>query len=436
MSGTHRIVWNKDEGVCFIMCSGHDGNDGTVDDVAASWLFAVQEDPSVASRMRLEVPDFVSRCQVLGWLGSDGRPQGRVQVIEGAPHLKRVQIELTTRCNLRCAYCYSESGPLKSSKLELRQVVDILEEAHSLGCLYVDFTGGEFVLYREWREVLAHATRLGLAVTVHSNGTGLSEDNLTYIERSRIRRLQISFDSHIAEIHDRVRGLIGAFDKSVRAARRARELGIKLRSSLMVHRDNKNDVGDMVRWFGKNIGGPINLDRVVLAGGEKRAGMGISEREFFEAVAPHMSRQIEQGRICESPDVARKLNPIEPHCGVAQSFVYITADGEMALCPTMTSRDRPDFGGPNLSEMGLRAAWLESAYFNRFRFANCANVTTCPSGTSCRGGCRSNAYVETGKIDSPDYVACNMHKNGTHRFVDFAERYAAGNFALPHALDA
>ena len=104
----------------------------------------------------------------------------------------------------------------------------------------------------------------------------------------------------------------------------------------------------------------------------------------------------------------------------------------MAICPTLTSREDPKlFGSPNLKDKGLYEAWSEDPYYDKHRHVNCENVETCPAGTSCRGGCRANAFaIAAGKLDAPNMIECNMRKNGTGDYVDFQARYDSGNFDL------
>jgi radical SAM protein with 4Fe4S-binding SPASM domain len=419
----YRFVWNKDEGVCYVSCSTT-GYDAQLNSAAGELLARFASADLSLEQLRDQHPNFAGRCLEYGWVGSDSALNGVFAITENLPHLKRLQIELTTHCNLRCGYCYSESGPTKTARLTDAQIFNMLDDASDLGCMAIDFTGGEFFLYSHWREVLNYAKRLGFAVTIHSNGTALTERNVQYLQQTGIRLLQLSFDSHIAEVHDQVRGLPGSFEKALRGADLANEANLPLKLNLMVHSINYRHLREMITWFSTRLRASISLDRIVAVGGERTHRLGITEMTYFEAIAPHLKRQIANSKICESPTA----QGFEPDCGVAQSFVYVTADGEFALCPTMTSRESSIFNGPNIRQCSLKQAWVHSAYFTAYRMTNCRNVTTCSAGSKCRGGCRSNAYTRSGFVDSPDVIACNIHKNSTTRYVDFERRYADGDY--------
>ena len=97
----------------------------------------------------------------------------------------------------------------------------------------------------------------------------------------------------------------------------------------------------------------------------------------------------------------------------------------------MTSRDDPVlFSSPRMEDYSLKSAWEQSDYVLKYRGLNCKNTQKCPTAKSCGGGCRSNAYTETGELDSPDFLSCNAFKNFTSTYVDFAEVYNRGTSSL------
>jgi radical SAM protein with 4Fe4S-binding SPASM domain len=354
----------------------------------------------------------------------------------GQNQLKSIQIELTRTCNLRCPYCHSESGPWhKKSGISLESLRELLTQAADLGCMTVDFTGGEPLVHRHWYEVLSFARQLGLVVTLHSNGTLLSEAVLQRLSSLPLRHLQVSLDSHLPDVHDACRGMPGAWAKSIQAIRRAKELGMRVRVAIVAHSKNRDHFREAVTYFESELGVSVNMDRVVNVGGERTAHWGLTTSEYYELIAPLLRGRAVSTRVCETAVQDLNMSRIEPNCGVAHSLLYVTADGEIALCPTMTSRNNPEFKSPLLTDMDLRTAWEESDYFIGHRFLNCRNVNICPSGRSCGGGCRSNAYRETGEIDSPDPLHCNVNKNPSETFVDFLAEYKRqGSEVAPRAL--
>ena len=67
-----------------------------------------------------------------------------------------IQIQPTLRCNLRCAHCYTESGPDRHEEISLESLKGFLSEAGSLGYQYVGISGGEPLLWRGLEDFLAN----------------------------------------------------------------------------------------------------------------------------------------------------------------------------------------------------------------------------------------------------------------------------------------
>lgn len=425
----HRFVWSTLEDLCTITCATN-GHDGTVNGLAASIFSQLNHSPDLVQQFQLSHPDFIKSSITAGWIAANGILNGAITEIHELHQLKRLQIELTTRCNLECSYCYSESGPQSKSTIPIDLIFNILDEAKELGCTWIDFTGGEFFIYKEWKRALSHARRAGLIVTIHTNGMALTEDNISYIVNYGVRSIQVSLDSHLSPVHDKLRGLSGALVKTVKGIRLAKKAGIAVKVCVMAHQENKLHLTDTVKWVVEELKVPVMLDRIIKAGGELHAGIGLSTKDYYELIAPLINRNVLSTKICDNLSL-NSFAKIEPACGVAHNFAYITADREVALCPTMTSRDRSFFAGPSLDNVSLTFAWLHSDYFNKYRGINCKNVKVCPSANKCGGGCRSNAYLETGELSAPDELACNLNKNRSVSFVNFANRYSRGEYSIP-----
>ncbi len=92
-----------------------------------------------------------------------------------SPLLKRMDIELTERCNNNCIHCCinlsADDQLAKDKELSTDQLKTILEQASSLGCLSVRFTGGEPLLREDFEELYLFTRRLGIRVSLFTNAT-------------------------------------------------------------------------------------------------------------------------------------------------------------------------------------------------------------------------------------------------------------------------
>jgi radical SAM protein with 4Fe4S-binding SPASM domain len=92
-----------------------------------------------------------------------------------SPLLKRMDIELTERCNNNCLHCCinlpADDQLAKDRELSTDQLKKILEQASQLGCLSVRFTGGEPLLREDFEELYLFTRRLGIRVSLFTNAT-------------------------------------------------------------------------------------------------------------------------------------------------------------------------------------------------------------------------------------------------------------------------
>lgn len=90
------------------------------------------------------------------------------------PALAHLDLELTERCNNACIHCYINlpemDAQAKTRELSTARWQTILDQAAALGVLSVRFTGGEPLLRDDFTEIYLHARRLGLKVTLFTNG--------------------------------------------------------------------------------------------------------------------------------------------------------------------------------------------------------------------------------------------------------------------------
>jgi radical SAM protein with 4Fe4S-binding SPASM domain len=91
------------------------------------------------------------------------------------PLLDSLDMELTERCNNNCIHCYINlpTADLNARQRELstKEIQEILQEAVSLGCLTVGFTGGEPLLRKDFADLYIFARKLGLRVALLTNAT-------------------------------------------------------------------------------------------------------------------------------------------------------------------------------------------------------------------------------------------------------------------------
>lgn len=145
---------------------------------------------------------------------------------------------VTRRCNLHCMHCYSDSRDRTyPGELTTEEGRRLLDQLSSFGVPTVLFSGGEPLTRHDLFDLAAHARGAGLRCVLSTNGTLIDEVAAHSIAAAGFSYVGISFDG-IGRTHDLVRGKRGAFDASIAALRRLRDLGIRTGLRFTVHKKN------------------------------------------------------------------------------------------------------------------------------------------------------------------------------------------------------
>lgn len=137
---------------------------------------------------------------------------------------KTVQIHLGRTCNLKCAHCYSLSGPGETEVLPKGAVIAFLESARKEGYERASFSGGEPMVFADFPEILNTAKVLGYRTNMVTNGTFLPEERWRAV-RPHLDLLAISIDGP-EHIHNKMRGNQSAFSRTYKNLDKIRSSGI------------------------------------------------------------------------------------------------------------------------------------------------------------------------------------------------------------------
>lgn len=148
-------------------------------------------------------------------------------------------VETTSRCNLRCKFCYLNHSD--TDELSTEEIKDYLDQLASLGSLLLSLTGGEPLLRKDFWEIAQHAHDLGFAINLKTNGTLLDEKSANQIAELNFYRVDISLLGATPEVHDRITQVQGSLEKTLLGVRLLREKGIKVFLMSTIIRDNLSE---------------------------------------------------------------------------------------------------------------------------------------------------------------------------------------------------
>ena len=152
-----------------------------------------------------------------------------------------VKIKVNYGCNLKCEMC-KHWRDTREPPISMDRFREIISELAGLGCLKIHFSGGEPLLRPRLPELVEHATGLGMRVTLTTNGTLVDKALARRLVEAGLRGVNVSIDSPIRRMHEKVRGVKGAFKTTTRAVslfrKYARKGKLTVRINTVVSRTN------------------------------------------------------------------------------------------------------------------------------------------------------------------------------------------------------
>ena len=118
--------------------------------------------------------------------------------------------ELTPCCNMACKMCYVRKTRAEQEAIgRLRTKEEWLElgqKAKEAGMLYLLITGGEPFLYPEIREVLSGLQKMGLIISINTNGTMIDEEIVDWLKECAPSRFNITLYGASDETYEKLCG--------------------------------------------------------------------------------------------------------------------------------------------------------------------------------------------------------------------------------------
>jgi SynChlorMet cassette radical SAM/SPASM protein ScmE len=132
---------------------------------------------------------------------------------------RKLDIDITARCNLRCRYCYFFHNPaVEYRDLPTEEWLKFFDELGALGVMDVTLAGGEPFIREDLTTLLEGIVRNRMRFTLLSNGALIDDGMAAFIARTgRCDCVQISVDGSCAAVHDTCRGK-GSFDRTISVA--------------------------------------------------------------------------------------------------------------------------------------------------------------------------------------------------------------------------
>ncbi len=272
------------------------------------------------------------------------------------PVLDRLTLNISTRCNMVCRYCYAHGGAyytpgfLMDGATALRAVNFATRRFASVA--HVDFFGGEpalnpevirlvceYVLYLGDRGLVDRRPAFGLT----TNGSLMPEQLLRMLDTYRFS-VTVSLDGP-RSIHDLLRTTVsgrGTYDRIARNIGRLRELGIPIEfecTYTLEHERNGWDIAGLLDYFHDAFGCRILHCPTVIGDPGNPWSIPLDQATLLRCSAVKASiRNLARGVVKAESTAVRILNALAarrpcPHfCPAGRSLLAVNADGRVFPC--------------------------------------------------------------------------------------------------------
>lgn len=163
---------------------------------------------------------------------------------------KRVCWEITTDCNLRCAFCHRYDFDNHFYNTDnLDQTILLLKEKKITNVI---ISGGEPLLHPQLFEIMDALKSNGFDLDLCTNGTIVNETILLSLKKY-LSEISISIDSYSSARHDSMRSTKGCFNKTVSGIKQFLNAGFEVHTTTVIDSSFANEILSMTEYL-HNIG--------------------------------------------------------------------------------------------------------------------------------------------------------------------------------------
>jgi MoaA/NifB/PqqE/SkfB family radical SAM enzyme len=281
---------------------------------------------------------------------------------------------ITYKCPCQCVHCSAAKYErFNIPELDTEEAKRVIEESQKLGVSIITFTGGEPLLRQDLFELIAHINQKKAVPILFTNGLYLTQDNVDKLYDAGLYSLFVSIDSHVADEHDKLRGVNGLFEKAIEGIKRAKEKGIFVGlSSYATQSSTKGGMYKNVHELAKSLGlHNVMLFDAVPTGKILKDTSELLTMEQHEEIYK-FSSELHKHKVIPPLSSQSWQNSIESYlagvgCLAAHVQYYVSAYGEVTPC------DFTPLSFGNIRDESLKSIWKRMIHHPAYKHL----VTSC-----------------------------------------------------------
>ncbi len=310
---------------------------------------------------------------------------------------------ITRACNMQCKYCSIRKPYEHNTELTTEEWKTIIKKVADLGTFQIGFTGGEPTLRKDIVELANYVTEVGCTFNLTTNGWNVSEQLIIDLKKAGMRQCQISLDSHVEEINDKLRTK-GSYKRVIKTIELLKKHELIVGIDCVVSNNNIDTIKGFIDWLTQKEVPFITLIKIK---------QGDLDLETFKSLLPEYNKYstllknvsernnenpnvtIDCGSVSNLQAILNKDNintvPVAG-CPVGHTLLSISPNADMFPCVAL-SQDRFKIG--NALTDNLKEIWNKNSTLKTLRQVKSkvnGKCKTCYRLNYCRGGCRGIVY--------------------------------------------
>ena len=295
--------------------------------------------------------------------------------------------------------------------MSTEQVKTVLSQMAESGTLFIMLTGGEILLRTDFEEIYLYARRLGLIVTVFTNGTLINERAADLFARVPPRSVEVTLEGATAEVFEAVTQVRGSFEQCLRGIKLLRDKGVRTKVKTVLLTLNQHELPAIVE-LAETLGLHHRYDCTIwprLDGAQGPYRYRLSPElalEFDLADSLRTDERLKSGKKMVGFS-ARRGQAIT--CGAGFRAYHVDSAGNLSACMMMRE---PSY---NLLEMPFLEAWELLGEVRKIKRVKHTECEDCFANNLC-SQCPGWSQLVHNDYETPDSFVCSSGKMKLSRF--------------------
>jgi MoaA/NifB/PqqE/SkfB family radical SAM enzyme len=327
---------------------------------------------------------------------------------QAAQHRQPVSgaFELTNRCNLSCQMCYvrhSANDTFRREKeLSSASWLSLAHQAIERGMVFLLLTGGEVFLRPDFFEIYEPLTRMGLMLTLFTNGTLITDDVAERLAKAPPSCTEITLYGATAATYEAVTRTPGSYDRCCAGIEALIKRRVPFGLKTTVTKHNVGEL-DAMRQMANRWGAPFSAGSLLFSRPDgTMSNVEDCRLSAIDSVALEMADHASVHRRIEA--TARESitdNDGNFFCLAGKSVFVVNPAGEMNVCLNLPHPSAHPL------EIGFDCAWKQIQQYVEDSPPRSSVCSICDARINCMR-CPAWSLTETGTLTEPVPYLCEI----------------------------